>query len=77
MNIAEELGTIPADADPETYDAVLRDCINAWAAGLGLSGREAVARVSVLPGERRAIPACPAMRRDRAPGRMYRVDRNR
>jgi ribosomal protein L37AE/L43A len=58
MNIAEELGAIPAGADPEDDD-VLWDCINGWAADLGLSGRDAVARVSEPPDERRAIPGCP------------------
>jgi hypothetical protein len=36
---------------------VLWDCINTWAADL--SGRDAVARVSEPPDERRAIPGCP------------------
>jgi hypothetical protein len=57
--IAEEVGTIPAGADPEAYNDVVWDCINGWASRLGLSGRDAVARVSEPLDERRAIPVCP------------------
>jgi hypothetical protein len=59
MAIAEEVGTIPAGADPEAYNDVVWDCINGWASRLGLSGRDAVARVSEPLDERRAIPVCP------------------
>ena len=44
------------------YDADLWDCINALAAGLGLSGRDAVARVSDHPDERWAFRMPVALR---------------
>lgn len=50
MTIAETIGRIPADAGPEAYDGPLWVHVDSWAAELGLSGPEAVARVSESPG---------------------------
>jgi hypothetical protein len=77
MAIAEEVGTIPAGADPEAYDDVVWDCINGWASRLGLSGPRC--RRAGIRTTRRAAgdPGMPAMRSDLAPHRVDRVDRPR
>lgn len=50
MTIAEEVGRIPADCDPEVYDDAFWTRVDALADELGLSGPDAVARVSERPG---------------------------
>ena len=50
MTIAEEVGRIPADADPEAYSPEFWALIDSLADELGLSGPDAVARASEAPG---------------------------
>jgi hypothetical protein len=50
MSIAEEVGQIPAHADPEAYSETFWVNVDGWAAELGLAGPDAVARVSEPPG---------------------------
>ena len=50
MRIAEEVGQIPADCDPEVYDDKFWTRVDAWAAELGITGPDAVVRVSEAPG---------------------------
>ena len=50
MEIAAAVGRIPAaDFDPEVYDEEFWGRVDAWAAELGLSGPDAVARASAAP----------------------------
>jgi hypothetical protein len=51
MMIAEEVGRIPADADPEAYSDQFWSHMDVWAAELGLSGPDVVARASEAPCE--------------------------
>jgi hypothetical protein len=46
MNIAESAGRIPADAGPDAWTGDLRARVGTWAAAIGLSGPDAVARAS-------------------------------
>ncbi len=50
MELADEAGAIPADCDPEIYDEAFWSRVDAWAAELGLTGPDAVVRVSEPPG---------------------------
>jgi hypothetical protein len=50
MTIAEEVGRIPADADPEAYSSEFWTLVDSLADELGLSGADAVARASEPPG---------------------------
>ena len=62
MTIAEWVGRIPADAGPEAYDEKFWLFVDGWAAELGLSGPDAVARASEPPAEPPVIrvrPNCP------------------
>lgn len=49
MTIAETVGRIPAGAGPEAYSSKFWLHIDGWAAELGLTGADAVARVSEPP----------------------------
>ena len=49
MEIAEAVGQIPADCDPEVYDDKFWERVDAWAAELGLPGPNAVKRASEPP----------------------------
>jgi hypothetical protein len=49
MEIADAAGQVPAECDAEVYDDEFWSRIDVWAAELGLSGRDAVARVSEAP----------------------------
>jgi len=49
MSIAEWVGQIPADAGPEAYSETFWVNIDGWAAELGLTGPDAVARASEPP----------------------------
>ena len=49
MMLAQMVGRIPADAGPEAYDSRFWARADAWAAELGLSGPDAVARTSEPP----------------------------
>jgi hypothetical protein len=49
MTIAETIGRIPADAGPEAWTGTLWRHLDGWAAELGLSGPDAVARASEAP----------------------------
>ena len=50
MSIAELVGQIPADADPEAYsDGRFWTLVDSWAAELGLPGADAVVRASEPP----------------------------
>lgn len=49
MTIAEEVGRIPADCDPEVYDEASWSRVDALADELGMSGPDAVARASESP----------------------------
>ena len=49
MNIADAAGRIPPECYPEVYDGDFWTRVDAWAAVLGLSGPDAVARVSEAP----------------------------
>ena len=51
MEIADAVGRIPADCDPGVYDDDFWTRVDAWGAELGLSGPDAVARVSEAPAE--------------------------
>jgi hypothetical protein len=49
MEIADAVGQVPAECDAEVYDDEFWSRVDVWAAELGLSGRDAVARVSEAP----------------------------
>jgi hypothetical protein len=49
MRIADAVGEIPADCDPEVYDEAFWSRADAWAAELGMSGPAAVGRASESP----------------------------
>ena len=49
ITIAETIGLIPADAGPDAYSHKLWALVDSLAAELGLSGPDAVARVSEAP----------------------------
>jgi hypothetical protein len=46
MHIAETVGRIPADAQPETWTKGVREHLDTWAAAIGLSAPDAVAWVT-------------------------------
>ena len=49
MGIAEEVGQMPADCDPEVYDAGFWSRVDCLAAMFGMSGPAAVSRASEAP----------------------------
>jgi hypothetical protein len=49
MCIAEAVGRIPADADPDAYTDDFWRQIDTWAGKIGLAGPDAVARASEPP----------------------------
>ena len=49
MTIAEEVGRIPADCDPEVYSPEFWTLVDSLANELGLTGPEAVSRASEAP----------------------------
>jgi hypothetical protein len=50
MSIAVDVGRMPADAGPEAYSPAFWARMDTWAAELGISGPDAVARASEAPG---------------------------
>jgi len=51
MRIAEEVGQIPADCDPEAYGDGFWSRVDAWAAELGITGPDAVVLASAPSAE--------------------------
>ena len=51
MSVAEAVGQMPSDCDPELYDDTFWTRVDAWAAELGLAGPEAAARATEPPAE--------------------------
>ena len=51
MSIAEAVSQMPSDCDPELYDDTFWTRVDAWAAGLGLAGPDAVVRAIGPPAE--------------------------
>jgi hypothetical protein len=51
MSIAEAVGQMPSDCDPDLYDDTFWTRVDAWAAELGLAGPDAVVRAMELPAE--------------------------
>ena len=50
MSIAEAVGQMPSDCDPELYDDTFWTRVDAWAAELGLPGADAMVRAIEPPG---------------------------
>jgi hypothetical protein len=51
MSIAEAVGQMPSDCDPELYDDTFWTRVDAWAAELGFTGPDAVVRAIEPPAE--------------------------
>jgi hypothetical protein len=51
MSIAEAVGQMPSDCDPELYDDTFWTRVDAWAAELGLASADAVVQAIEPPAE--------------------------